>query len=276
MLKLMRRIARDQRGITGLETAIILIAFVVVAAVFAYTALSAGIFSAQKGQETIYSGLKQAAGTLELKGGMIAYNKVASESIGTGDGTTITVYTAYAPILANSQTIYVAGVAKVEGTDYTITDATGAIIFLVTKEPGVGVAITADYQAASSKVAKVSFVVSNGVGGEPVDLTIPTDADAPPDGAADSASTHKAVISYRDKNQFIPNLAWIKSQLGFGDSDNLVEQGEEFLVTVNLRALTTKLGADTEFTLEVKPMQGGSLVMSRTTPNTIDKIINLR
>ncbi|HUV53535.1 MAG TPA: archaellin/type IV pilin N-terminal domain-containing protein, partial [Dehalococcoidia bacterium] len=39
---------RDERGITGLETAIILIAFVVVASVFAYTVLSAGIFSSQK------------------------------------------------------------------------------------------------------------------------------------------------------------------------------------------------------------------------------------
>ena len=37
---------RDQRGITGLETAIILIAFVVVASVFAYTVLSAGVLSA--------------------------------------------------------------------------------------------------------------------------------------------------------------------------------------------------------------------------------------
>ena len=39
---------RSEKGITGLETAIILIAFVVVAAVFAYTALSAGLFSTQK------------------------------------------------------------------------------------------------------------------------------------------------------------------------------------------------------------------------------------
>ena len=70
--KLMRKIHRGQRGITGLETAIILIAFVVVASVFAYTVLSAGIFSSQKGQEAIYSGLQQTRSTLELKGGVIA------------------------------------------------------------------------------------------------------------------------------------------------------------------------------------------------------------
>jgi len=67
-----RRTGKDQRGITGLETAIILIAFVVVAAVFAYTALSAGLFSTQKSSEAVYSGLKEAQSTIELKGGVIA------------------------------------------------------------------------------------------------------------------------------------------------------------------------------------------------------------
>ena len=73
MLKgLYKTLRRDERGITGLETAIILIAFVVVASVFAYTVLSAGIFSAQKGQEAVYTGLQQARSTLELKGDVVA------------------------------------------------------------------------------------------------------------------------------------------------------------------------------------------------------------
>jgi flagellin FlaB len=63
---------KHEKGITGLETAIILIAFVVVAAVFAYTALSAGLFSTQKAQEAVYSGLKEAQSTLELRGGIVA------------------------------------------------------------------------------------------------------------------------------------------------------------------------------------------------------------
>jgi len=61
-----------EKGITGLETAIILIAFVVVAAVFAYTALSAGLFSTQKAQEAVYSGLTEARSTLELRGPVVA------------------------------------------------------------------------------------------------------------------------------------------------------------------------------------------------------------
>ena len=67
-----KSLKRNERGITGLETAIILIAFVVVASVFAYTVLSAGIFSSEKGKEAIHSGLEQARGTMELVGGVIA------------------------------------------------------------------------------------------------------------------------------------------------------------------------------------------------------------
>jgi flagellin FlaB len=73
MLKrLVKTMRRDERGITGLETAIILIAFVVVASVFAYTVLSAGIFSSQKGQEAVYTGLQHARSTLIMKGDVVA------------------------------------------------------------------------------------------------------------------------------------------------------------------------------------------------------------
>ena len=59
---------RDQRGITGIETAIILIAFVIVASVFAYVVLSAGLFSTQKAKEAIHAGLEEAKSTIEVKG----------------------------------------------------------------------------------------------------------------------------------------------------------------------------------------------------------------
>jgi flagellin FlaB len=61
-----------QKGITGLETAIILIAFVIVASVFAYVVLSAGLFSSQKAKEAITSGLGSTMSVLQLKGDVIA------------------------------------------------------------------------------------------------------------------------------------------------------------------------------------------------------------
>ncbi len=70
--RLISRVAREERGITGLETAIILIAFVVVATVFAFVVLSTGLFSSERGKEAVYSGLQKTRGSLELRGSVIA------------------------------------------------------------------------------------------------------------------------------------------------------------------------------------------------------------
>jgi flagellin FlaB len=69
--KAVANIHRGQRGMTGLETAIILIAFVTVAAVFGYAVLSAGLFSAERGKETVYAGLQQAKANMELSGSVV-------------------------------------------------------------------------------------------------------------------------------------------------------------------------------------------------------------
>jgi len=63
---------RNEDGMTGLETAIILIAFVVVAAVFAFVVLSTGLFSSERSKEAVFAGLAKTRGTMELTGGVIA------------------------------------------------------------------------------------------------------------------------------------------------------------------------------------------------------------
>jgi len=67
-----RRIAIDQAGITGLETAIVLIAFIVVAAVFAFTVLTTGLFTTEKAKQTAQAGVGETQSTLTLKGSVIA------------------------------------------------------------------------------------------------------------------------------------------------------------------------------------------------------------
>ena len=88
------RLLRDDRGITGLETAIILIAFVVVASVFAFTVLSTGIFSAERGKETVFAGLAEARGTIAPRGSVLANGlpkDVVSLDNAAWTGTTTTV-----------------------------------------------------------------------------------------------------------------------------------------------------------------------------------------
>jgi flagellin FlaB len=53
---------------TGLEAAIVLIAFVVVAAVFSYVVLGAGFFTTQKAQEVVYKGVQQATSNIVING----------------------------------------------------------------------------------------------------------------------------------------------------------------------------------------------------------------
>ena len=72
---------RHQHGITGLETAIILIAFVVVASVFAFTVLSTGMFASERSKETVYSGLEEAKSSLEPRGSVIAFKGRAGTTV---------------------------------------------------------------------------------------------------------------------------------------------------------------------------------------------------
>ena len=78
VFKALPNIWNSQRGITGLETAIVLIAFVVVSSVFAFAALSTGMFSSDKARETITAGLAQTRSTMELKGSVIGTSDVAA------------------------------------------------------------------------------------------------------------------------------------------------------------------------------------------------------
>ena len=72
---------KDQKGITGLETAIVLIAFVVVAAVFAFTVITTGLFSSEKAAETATAGLGEASTSLTPKGSALASGNHGNDSV---------------------------------------------------------------------------------------------------------------------------------------------------------------------------------------------------
>ena len=65
------RLRRDQRGITGIETAIVLIAFVVVAAVFAFTIMSSGVLATEETKKSVLGGLQDVSSALVLRGSVI-------------------------------------------------------------------------------------------------------------------------------------------------------------------------------------------------------------
>ncbi len=197
VFKTLPNIRRSQRGITGLETAIVLIAFVVVSSVFAFAALSTGMFSSDKARETITAGLAQTRATMELKGSVI-------------------------------------GTAQTTGTTANITT--------------------------------IEFHVTQSAGGADVDLTPGT-----------------TIFKYTDSVQsklFASTSGFTVTGIGSADSDNLLERNEVMRITlINLATtgsgddkLTTGLGVNQTFTLEVIPVKGAVLHIERTTPIFFDTI----
>ncbi len=230
--------SRDQRGITGLETAIILIAFVVVASVFAFTVLSTGIFASERSKETVFSGIEEAQSTLDHRGAVIAYKGLLT-------GGTSTVY-------------------------------------------------------------KLSFVVSNAVAGEPVDLTPSyTTDDTLNDPDIVSGAKQVTVVSFTDKNQAFSDLPFSINYLGDNDGDGLLENNEKAEITVwlldrvtgiaigtagsvaymdgsgdgggggGITSSDTFLIASDEFTLQVQPSNGAVLNIRRRLPTQLDTVMDL-
>ena len=75
----MNSFRNHDEAFTGLEAAIVLIAFVVVAAVFSYVVLGAGFFTTQKSQEVVHTGGNRQARLWKVVGN-VWYNRYRRRS----------------------------------------------------------------------------------------------------------------------------------------------------------------------------------------------------
>ena len=84
------------------------------------------------------------------------------------------------------------------------------------------------------------------------------------------------IIRYTDKNQvrnFTTSTDFSAANVAsFGDSDTLLEPGELFEIKLlNLDSvLTTSLGTNTDFVIQVLPPVGAVLFIARTTPSAME------
>ena len=250
-----RSLGQGQHGITGLETAIVLIAFVVVSSVFAFAALSTGLFSSDKSKETIQAGLAEAQGTLEVKGGiqlnstLTAQTAVSGTGSPTGDGVSWTL--TQTPVLPGSETLTSGDGSTILtlGSDYSITYDTGV---LTTNTPLS--ALTATYTSYS--ITSTDILLSNAAGGQPVDLT-----------------PGETIVIYLDVDDTYTVTDFGLTVLGSGDSDNLLERGEIFSINVDVN--TGDLTDGDTFTVQLKPPSGAVLNLNRTVPAKIETVMNL-
>jgi flagellin FlaB len=198
MMEAITGLRRSQAGITGLQTAIILIAFSTVAAVFGYAVLNAGLYSAERGKESVYAGLQQAKANMELSGSVI----VKSDNV-------------------------------------------------------------------TKQATEMFFTVRNAIAGTPIDMT--------PNAGGDE---NRCIISLTTADVYCNNVKWNIKKIGNCDSDNLLEAGEQFEVTIELTDLggtftDPDIGVNDWFNIQVKPMQGSTMTIQRTLPAGLDTVMDL-
>jgi flagellin FlaB len=118
---------RNEKGFTGLEAAIVLIAFVTVAAVFSYILLGAGFFATQKSQEVVHTGVKQATSSMEIVGTVVARGNNSDGGYDKIKNVTFTLQTAAGgqPIDLNKTliTVVVPANGKIAELKYNTTNA---------------------------------------------------------------------------------------------------------------------------------------------------------
>jgi flagellin-like protein len=250
-----QRIWGGDRGITGLETAIVLIAFVVVSSVFAFASLSTGLFSSDKAKETIQAGLSEARGTLEVRGAVqsTATLTAVTTELKSGDATTTAFTLANKPVVPGSQTIEVGGSAQTEGTDFTVNYDTGVVTF--TSAPASG-SNNIDIDYTWYTVTAVKVTLANAAGGQAVDVT-----------------GGETIVTYLDDDTVATNITNYTITKYNADSDNLLETNELFELSIDTS--TYGLTDGDEFILSIKPPVGAVIVVGRSIDATIAKVMDL-
>ena len=79
--KYLMNFAKQKKAIVGLEAAIILIAFVIIAAVFSFMVINQGLFATQQGQTVIQQGLQQASTPLAQDGTTFVKTNAAGTNV---------------------------------------------------------------------------------------------------------------------------------------------------------------------------------------------------
>ena len=133
----MKRLLSREDAFTGLEAAIVLIAFVVVAAVFAYVVLGAGFFTTQKSQQAVYQGVQQASSSIEILGNVYGLDMTQLLAPGTG-GVQIDYLNFTIGLAPGGMPIDMTKVTMVISNQSTRTQLNQSIPFNLNSAPGAG------------------------------------------------------------------------------------------------------------------------------------------
>ncbi len=233
-----RGTGRRERGITGLETAIVLIAFVVVASVFAFTVLSAGVFSSEALKQTIFAGLKETRSRLRQNGSVFAFSAKA--------GTTQSVYKIVF-IVSNS----LAGEPLDLTAPYTVDDSGLDPDFDSLAVPATIISYADEDQRKGDVPWSVNFIGNNNG-----------------DQLMEDGEKAEITVWLMDRDYAILETADNAVQ----PMDTLTGNGGG---VGGIEATDVLIGKSTRFVLEVSPQIGAALTIQRSVPPGLRQVMNL-
>lgn len=229
------------RGITGLETAIILIAFVVVASVFAFTVLSTGVFSAERSKETIYAGLQEARSSIEPRGSVIAY------SGGTGSGPVVSTIYKVTFVVGNS--------------------ASGGSIDMTPPYTAGGTGTDPDFVSGAEYRTVISYTDRNQHLPD-VPWTVQFLGEASTDNLMEVGEKAEITVWLLTRNYGVADVTAANATSTWTPD----ARGANGILTSGGTLLTP----NDVFTIEVKPALGSIMTIERTVPVRIDPIMDLK
>ena len=240
MRKFMSKADRSESGITGLETAIILIAFVVVASVFAYTVLTAGIFSSEKSSEAVNASLQEVRSSLIIKGNTLAYSSGVDI-----DGNTATADSSNAVVkVALTVGVALQGVAIDLTPPYQLNVTNKNL-----ESSGNTNTLVINYLDQKQFIQDVAWTVGF------------TGAN---DGDSSLEPTEKAVVTIYLADLKYDATAGLFYTLGTGTADPFIDVKGDLLVNFQ------------GFSVELSPVQGTPLFIEKVVPQSLNEIMNLR
>jgi flagellin FlaB len=228
---------KNEKGITGLETAIILIAFVVVASVFAFTVLSTGIFASERSKETVFAGLEEAKSSIEPRGSVIAYKGKV--------GSTETVYKVVF-VVSNA----VAGEPVDLTAPYSINGAA--------TDPDI--VSNAEYKTVVSYTDKNQYLSD-------VPWSLDWVGNANSDSLLEEGEKAEITVWLLER---ITGTA-ITADDGVGTYYTTDANG-----STGITDSGTLIGTNDQFTIEMKPESGAVLTIQRTAPSRLDTVMDLK
>lgn len=272
-------IRSDQRGITGLETAIVLIAFVVVASVFAFAVITTGIFSAEQAQQSAQAGVEAVKSTMNAKGSLMLAEAISSGSPSINGTPTLMTDGANGAFIVEG--------VSVGDTIRNVTDGSSGIVASFTattvttlsalKGGTANTWVTTDtYEIDMNSISEIKFKVVPSPGAEPFSLEPPNTVVTFIDGNNHQNTTYLATIPFgggADPFATANTAYWTHTWLvGDGPAINI---GDVVEFTLSVKNLTIPLTTNSSFSVEIVPQTGSALAISSTTPLAIKKVMNL-